>query len=304
MKARLLLGPVLIAMLVLGLWADDALNTMATPQFVQHWWPARSHYPPGVVIFIVSFVLAIIAARELAMFLMRKGIVASKRVMVFAAGLGMIVSCLVPSGIPSQVAVMLESSVAALLLVLSLAYFSRKKNTEGVIAGAGGVLLSYVYLGLMFGFLLAIRREHSAWVVLWVLAVTKMCDIGAYFTGRAVGRHKLIPWLSPGKTWEGLAGGVVASALSAWGGQALLVRTGVEFHLEAIPAACVGGLFAVVGQFGDLLESLMKRDAGTKDSGSGVPGFGGVLDLLDSPILVAPVAYWILVWSSNPPGGN
>jgi phosphatidate cytidylyltransferase len=149
----------------------------------------------------------------------------------------------------------------------------------------------------MFGFLLALRREHSAWVVAGIVLVTKSCDTGAYFTGRAIGRHKMIPWLSPGKTWEGLAGGMITAALVAIGGVALYRHFAGESGVGAIPfwnAAIIGALFAVSGQAGDLLESVFKRDAGVKDSGRTIPGMGGVLDVLDSILLTAPVAFWLL----------
>jgi phosphatidate cytidylyltransferase len=163
----------------------------------------------------------------------------------------------------------------------------------GVVASAGGTLLAFVYLGLMSGFLLAIRREHSVWVLAWVILTTKACDIGAYFAGRSLGRHKLISWLSPGKTWEGLAGGLVASAVIGAAGLALVRR--VEPGLPPWWTGFIAGaLFGLTGQFGDLIESLFKRDAGIKDASSVLPGFGGVLDVLDSPLMVAPVAYWWL----------
>ena len=106
-------------------------------------------------------------------------------------------------------------------------------------------------------------------------------------TGHAIGRHKLIPWLSPGKTVEGFFGGLIFSGI---------VGAAITYfcHTFAWQQGLVAGvLLGAVGQVGDLLESLLKRDAGVKDSGH-VPGFGGVLDLLDSPLLAAPVAYWIL----------
>jgi phosphatidate cytidylyltransferase len=148
----------------------------------------------------------------------------------------------------------------------------------------------------MTGFFLAIRRTHSAWWIVGIILVTKACDSGAYFTGRAIGRHKLIPWLSPGKTWEGLAGGIalatiaglVMAAASRW-------LPTAEDHVPLWLGALCGVVFALVGQFGDLAVSLLKRGAGMKDSSSLLPGLGGVLDVLDSPLMVAPVAYWILV---------
>ena len=166
-------------------------------------------------------------------------------------------------------------------------------------------MFAFVYLGLMFGFLLALRREHSAWVVAGVLLITKSCDIGAYFTGRSIGRHKLIPWLSPGKTWEGLFGGIVTAGLVAVGALWLYRRSFGVTGIGAMQwpyAALVGGLFALSGQAGDLLESVFKRDAGVKDSGQSLPGFGGVLDVLDSILLTAPVAFWWLTgWRDNSP---
>jgi phosphatidate cytidylyltransferase len=111
----------------------------------------------------------------------------------------------------------------------------------------------------------------------------------------SIGRHKMIPWLSPKKTWEGLAGGVVvASAVGA-----LLAHFGSPYLEEAdrvswVLGAIGGALMAVVGQAGDLAESAFKRDAGLKDSGRVLPGMGGVLEVLDSPLFTGPVVYWLL----------
>jgi phosphatidate cytidylyltransferase len=180
-----------------------------------------------------------------------------------------------------------------LVLVGSLAYYARHRRVEGLVAAAGGALLAYAYIGVLLGFVCAIRREHVVWTLVWVLLVTKACDVGAYFTGRAIGKTKLAPWLSPGKTWEGLWGGVAFSSfigglgawlLSGWSGEVIPVWFGLA----------AGVVFAVVGQLGDLLASLLKRDAGRKDMGHSLPGFGGVLDVLDSVLLVAPVAFWSL----------
>jgi phosphatidate cytidylyltransferase len=125
--------------------------------------------------------------------------------------------------------------------------------------------------------------------VVMILLVVKSTDIGAYFGGRYLGRHKLIPWLSPGKTWEGLFCGLLTAAAVGLGccliwPVALSTMTGPKAILFGI---VIGG----VGQAGDLLESLMKRDAQVKDSGNIIPGFGGLLDVIDSPLLAAPAAY-------------
>jgi phosphatidate cytidylyltransferase len=238
--------------------------------------------------------VSVLAAREMAALLEAEGIEGSKRMMTFASITGLLVSCLVPAAAPAIVAVAVVMTAAVAVLVIAMVFYSRHRTVEGVIAATGGVLLSFVYLGLMFGFLLAIRREYPALVLLWVLLMTKACDIGAYFTGKAIGKRKLIPWLSPGKTWEGLAGGVALSAVVGGVGMGIVSRLTSLSVPDWWHGALIGAILGLVGQLGDLLESLLKRDAGSKDSGSSIPGFGGVLDVLDSPLLAAPVAFWWL----------
>jgi phosphatidate cytidylyltransferase len=183
------------------------------------------------------------------------------------------------------------------VLLGSMVWHSRTRSSKGVLVAAGAALLSFVYFGLMFGFVLALRREHSAWVVLGILVITKSCDIGAYFTGKTIGRHKLILWLSPGKTWEGLVGGVVTAAALGVLFAYLVTTQGISEAPHVMAwwhGALLGAFLAIAGQTGDLVESLLKRDAGVKDSSSLVPGFGGVLDIIDSLLPAAPVAYWLL----------
>jgi phosphatidate cytidylyltransferase len=287
----------MILLLVGGLLLDQRVDGMTTPAWARDLLPTlRETWPPGTVLLVISLVVSVLAARELAALLASDGVQASKRMITFASMLGLLVSCLVPAALPAPLAVAVVSTSALAVLVTAMVFHSRHKTVEGVIAATGGVLLGFVYLGLMFGFLLAIRREHHSAVLLWVLLTTKACDIGAYFTGKSIGRHKLIPWLSPGKTWEGLAGGLALSgAIGALGLGLVGLWAGV-----VVPHWWQGALLGVVlgaaGQAGDLLESILKRDAGSKDSGTSIPGFGGVLDVLDSPLLAAPVAYWWLLF--------
>lgn len=181
----------------------------------------------------------------------------------------------------------LVSTVLAAATVGAFIMHSRDKKIEGAMANAGATLLAIVYLGVLPGFFLPIVLSHRSWMLLVVVAIVKSADIGAYATGRLFGRHKLALWLSPGKTIEGFVGGLLFSG--AVGAVAMFYYP----HVNWIMGAIAGILLGAVGQMGDLLESLIKRDAGVKDSGN-VPGFGGVLDLLDSPLLAAPVAYWLL----------
>lgn len=299
MRARLLLGPILIVLLLGGIWLDQALE--GTP------WPLRvpmlgldGAAPPGVVILPAMLAIAILGAVELALMLKAKGVHASRPTMALAAGIGLLASTpLFANLLRGDGAAGLASAAAAMVL-LGILHHARTKNSQGAMLSIGAVLFAFVYLGLTFGFLLRIRMEHSAWVLVWVLATVKACDIFAYFTGKAIGRRKLIAWLSPGKTWEGLVGGVVGSAVVGGAGLALLtargvIDPGVSMAATAIAGGVGGACMGVAGQLGDLMASMMKRDAGIKDAGKLLPGFGGVLDLIDSPILVAPLAYWTLV---------
>ncbi|MEM9828509.1 MAG: phosphatidate cytidylyltransferase, partial [Planctomycetota bacterium] len=133
-----------------------------------------------------------------------------------------------------------------------------------------------------------------------MIAVTKSGDTGAYFTGRALGRHKLIPKLSPGKTWEGAVGGVVFATLVAWLCLRFLMpdqssanaQPSIEFLSHPFYGALVlGPVLAVAGMLGDLAESMVKRECGAKDSGHWLPGMGGVWDVTDSLIAASLPAY-------------
>lgn len=288
----------MILALLGALWVDQFLQGRPLPDFLRAIAPNHAIlFPPGVAMLIIGLLLVPLAARELGSFFRASKIVASRRWMTLAAIGGLLVSAAVPTSANPIHAVALVATVGTLLLVGSLIWHIRDKNLHGATAAAGATMLAFVYLGLMFGFLLALRREHSAWVVGAVLLITKSCDIGAYFTGKAIGRHKLIPWLSPGKTWEGLMGGMALAALVAMGALALhrtYLGTSGPGAMSWGYAALIGAVLAVVGQAGDLLESVLKRDAGLKDSGQTLPGYGGVLDVLDSILLAAPAAFWLL----------
>lgn len=254
--------------------------------------------PPGLVLTILGMIVAPLGARELARMFRTGGVAVKDWWLALAAISGILTFALVPSNAPGVPSAALVATVATGVMVGAILLHLRHRQTHGATAVAGATLFSFIYLGLMCGFVLALRREVSAWVVLGVLVVTKSCDIGAFFTGKAIGKHKLIPWLSPGKTWEGLFGGIALAAVVAMGAQALAkhVLSPDDPIVSMSPwyAALTGMAFAVMGQAGDLLASVLKRDAGIKDSGKSLPGFGGVLDVADSVLLVAPVAYWLL----------
>lgn len=253
----------------------------------------RATWPPGMVVWPVVSGLAVFGAIELKRIYDAAGMTVSRRVVVTLVLVCLATVAFIPKHLDGVAGAALVNSVITVILIGTLIFHTRNKQVEGAIAQAGGAMLAMVYLGIMFGFLLLIRREHSAWILLWVLVTTKSSDIGAYFVGRAIGRHKLIPWLSPGKTWEGLFGGMVFSGLVG-GGLAVFMRESSVNAPVFLVAVLMGVVFACVGTTGDLVMSLLKRDAGVKDAGQSLPGFGGVLDVLDSVLLVAPVAFWML----------
>lgn len=146
----------------------------------------------------------------------------------------------------------------------------------------------------------ALRVTPGGVLLILPMVVTWASDIGAYFTGRAIGGRKLIPSVSPGKTVAGAAGGLIASMLVAY----LYARHVLApvAHLGFTPwgALLFGGLVSVAAQTGDLFESLLKREAGVKDSSRIIPGHGGILDRFDSLIFVLPVAYLLVGWLTLP----
>ncbi len=147
--------------------------------------------------------------------------------------------------------------------------------------GAAWYASGFIYALLPALALLWIRERdaHGLELLLWVFLVTWSTDIGAYFVGRAIGKHKLAPSISPGKTVEGLFGGMAVAAIL---GGAWVLGMGL-----GRPLLLLAPLFAVAAQAGDLFESRMKRRAGVKDSGTWLPGHGGVLDRLDGLVPVA-----------------
>lgn len=185
------------------------------------------------------------------------------------------------------------TAVVLSTFVLEMAVF--KEPGESVMRIAL-VIWIVAYLGLLPCFLAQQRwlsggRERETVALAMTIFVPKCCDIGAYFTGRFLGRHKMTPTLSPKKTWEGLAGGLTAAVATTAGIQYLGPTPALSGVLAVIGfGITVGG----AGVLGDLAESLIKRDCQKKDASQAVPGFGGVLDVVDSILFGAPVAYcWL-----------
>lgn len=288
LKHRLTFGPLLIVLIAVLAWLDELIDGIGAPPG----FPGDT-FPPGMIVLPVFVLLSAMGAREVARIFRAKGVEIDTWVAIAVGLIGLIVIGFTPEGATGTSGFAAGITSVVVAFVAGLLYSIRSKQVEGSIAVGSGVLFIHVYMGLMLGFLVLIRREHSVWVLIWILATIKSCDIGAFFTGTTIGKNKLIPWLSPGKTWEGLIGGMITSGLVAMGGVWLLNRSGIDAPSQAV-AGVMGVIMGGLGQCGDLAASLLKRDAGVKDAGTSLPGFGGVLDIIDSPILVAPFAYWVL----------
>ena len=183
---------------------------------------------------------------------------------------------------------MIPAFIAWCYVLLWLWRYARqpeRQDRPSTVGVAGVAALTAAWLALM-----GLRNEFGPGYVLFLLMLIWVADIGAYFAGRRWGRRKLAPTISPGKTWEGVWGAVAAALAFALVGAAVL---GVGARWPGFAAVCmVTVAFSIVG---DLLESMLKRQRGVKDSGSLLPGHGGVLDRLDSLIAAAPV--FLLGWS-------
>jgi len=188
------------------------------------------------------------------------------------------------------------SSIQYLFFVLAFAllglllYQYACYGAEAILANCGAACFSIIYLGLFFGFVLAIRIDFGLWPLLMFVFVVKSADIGAWAIGTLLGKHKFSPKISPSKTWEGMAGAAAAAMVVA------LVFAGCFDIMIWWKTLIFGFCFALIGQAGDLVESMIKRDAQQKDSANKVPGFGGVLDIVDSPLVAAPFAYLFFYW--------
>lgn len=181
--------------------------------------------------------------------------------------------------------VMYMALLSVFSLMALLLYQYCRFGTSGIIANCGANYFSIIYLGLFSAFVMGIRIDAGLWPLVMFIFVIKSSDIGAYAIGSSFGKHKFSPNISPGKTWEGMAGALATAVIVS-------LLFAMTCDIMAWWQAVIFGIgFAFIGQVGDLAESMMKRDARQKDASNNVPGFGGILDIVDSPLFAAPLAY-------------
>ena len=290
LRNRLTFGPMMLAGLFFLLWIDHAAQR----------WTHSAAYPAGIGgigILILLLIILPIATSEIGTLFTAERIRPYR--VLSAAASGLLVLHAFATQCPWFQPVAASTLAFLIVFVMLSAALTRAmdRETDGAIHRMAGTVLATMYLGGLGWFLMALRVKHgghtllngSTGIVLMILLAVKFTDIGAYFGGRALGRHKLIPWLSPGKTWEGLGFGLLTAGLVGMIAARFIRST--DYHFPWWKGIAFGIVIGGIGQLGDLLESLMKRDAEVKDSGRLVPGFGGILDIIDSPLFAAPFAY-------------
>jgi len=197
---------------------------------------------------------------------------------------------------PSPMQARLDVQILILVLLIFtiatlVAATLRGAPFEKMISSAGATILGVLYVVLLGGHLVAVRtgfpQKLSAHLLSFFFLVLMGSDVGAYYVGRAIGKHKLAPKISPGKTWEGVAGGVVAGL-----GLATVAHYWFFGELPLKWALPLAAVMTTLGILGDLTESALKRGAGAKDAAKILPGHGGVLDRLDSLLFNAPLLYY------------
>ncbi|MBN1394311.1 MAG: phosphatidate cytidylyltransferase [Pirellulales bacterium] len=296
LRWRFLLGTLIVAALAGLCWLDI-------------------HAPvPGLYLMPVVVLIAVLATRELLDMAAAVGIHPLKLPIYF----GNVTLLMASWCLPHYMKTGLSSSQAAIgpvasetnpatSSVLAFAFFAivltvfwdemrRFRRPGGNVANIAAGVFALFYIGLMLCFAIQMRVLYGVGAIAaWVITV-KMCDSGAYFVGRMIGRHKLAPRISPGKTVEGVIGGLIFACLGSWLTFHFIIPFTIDiFNVKPGPWwgwLAFGLLVGAGGIFGDLVESLLKRDAGRKDSSNWMPGFGGVLDMLDSLLLSAPIAWF------------
>jgi len=239
---------------------------------------------PNWVFCLVTMLFICAALYEFFSIVEKKGIVVYKYFGIIAGAIIPIVTYLHLGGGYTNLEPFFIVIACLFMFVLQLI---RKENAKNHLTGVALTLLALFYISWFLSFLIKIKYlPDGAGLVGFVIVVTKAGDIGAYFMGKRFGKHALITRISPRKTKEGAFGGLFASVAAAF----LCNTFMVDFSYAHV--FLIGFLLGVIGQVGDLAESLFKRDFEVKDSGSELPGLGGVLDVLDSLLFTVPIFYF------------
>jgi phosphatidate cytidylyltransferase len=274
---------------------------------------------PGAFLLPVALMVGWACVVELLDMLNKRGrqplpwaVYAGVSITILLSGMPVIAPNLANGNIPGRLGWLAIGLTIGLLLSLigELVRYDGRWHTA---VNLGLEAFAILYVGGLLGFIVQLRLlgggkwgTDGRWGMLALvslIATVKMSDTGQYTVGRLIGRHKLSPVVSPGKTWEGAAGGVAFAILAAWlvfgWGARQIVGSGATMP-DWLTIVGFAVAISVAGIIGDLSESMLKRECNVKDSSTWLPGFGGVLDLLDSLLGAAPVAY--LLWATSAVG--
>jgi len=191
--------------------------------------------------------------------------------------------------------VSVELGMFVTLLVIPASYVFGKSSVEDALPSSAIAVLATMYVGMLGGSLIRLRSDFGPVIgpnlIYFLLLVVWLGDAGAYYVGKRFGKHKLSPRISPKKTVEGLIGGIIMSVITA-----VVIHLTFFPQIQLVHAMIVGIVLSITGVIGDLAESLWKRSAAVKDSGTLLPGHGGFLDRFDSILFTAPIlyVYWAL----------
>jgi len=254
----------------------------------------------GVFVLLVAF-LALAGLVEFYGLAEKRGLACFKITGVIGGGLLMVGTFLnvtghlgTANGSPARVNDFETSFLILFVLGLCVRQFVSRSNTLGIQA-ISTTLFGLMYVPWLLNFIQKINffpGVEGKYFLLYFILITKFSDMGAYIVGSLIGRHKMIPRISPGKTWEGFGGAIVVST-----GASLVFVHFLGDHMAGmnwVHAVVLGVILSSTAVIGDLIESLFKREAGAKDSGNILPGIGGILDLLDSLLFNAPIMYLYL----------
>ena len=191
--------------------------------------------------------------------------------------------------------VSVEMGVFVALLVIPAAYVMSGSNLDDALPGSAIATMATLYVGMLGGSLIRLRadfHELGPKLVFFLLLVVWLGDSGAYYVGRKFGKHKMSPRISPKKSIEGAIGGMVMSMITA-----VVIQLTFFHEFPLVHAIIAGAILSLAGMIGDLAESMWKRSAAVKDSGTLLPGHGGFLDRFDSVFFTAPIlyTYWSLI---------
>lgn len=310
MKTRIILGPILL-LVIAGLFYFDfwLLSGSITLE------PALAQRPFGFIALAVF--AAFVGALEVANMLSQRGLNADREALLAIGVVLLVGTGLLPyeigyehtsaAGFAAHLALLIGLATVALLILTSIRGLWRP-DVNDFLPRFVATLATFLYVFVPVAMMLDLRlhvtvldHHQGLWIIIWLIMSCRLgADSCAYFAGKSMGKHKMIPHVSPGKTWEGFVGGVVgAIGLSYLAGvmmpglaAALTERVALQPYILLI----LGAVMGFVAPIGDLVASALKRGAGVKDSGNLLPEFGGIIDLIDGFLLTAPLIWLVTIF--------